>query len=173
MAHFIRTKTNFTIKGDGSFTDYDRESQGIVVDNNRGMTFRIEGGSSLTFSDPIPFLSTTGNETLEIDNSSLRNVVLYSFNNINISGSRIVQPAGGTLTNGKIMVNGEEYTNSVTIVKSEWEKPSIDKASVKVEDVMHTTATVTWKQATDNATPKEFMRYHVFLDDSRNHNYEF
>ena len=106
MAHFIRTKTNFTIKGDGSFTDYDRESQGIVVDNNRGMTFRIEGGSSLTFSDPIPFLSTTGNETLEIDNSSLRNVVLYSFNNINISGSRIVQPAGGTLTNGKIMVDG-------------------------------------------------------------------
>ena len=106
MAHFIRTKTNFTIKGDGSFTDYDRESQGIVVDNNRGMTFRLEGGCALTFSKSISFLSTTGNETLEIDNSTLRNVVLYSFNNINISGSRIVQPAGGTLTNGKIMVDG-------------------------------------------------------------------
>lgn len=106
MSHFIRTKTNFTIKGDGSFTDYDRESQGIVVDNNRGMTFRLEGGCALTFSKSISFLSTTGNETLEIDNSTLRNVVLYSFNNINISGSRIVQPAGGTLTNGKIMVDG-------------------------------------------------------------------
>ena len=170
MAHFIKTKTNFTIKGDGSFTDYDRESQGIVVDNNRGMTFRLEGGCALTFSESISFLSTTGNETLEIDNSTLRNVVLYSFNNINISGSRIVQPAGGTLTSGKIMVDGEEYTNSVTIVKSEWEKPSIDKASVKVEDVTHTTATVTWKQATDNVTPKEFMRYLVFLDDSRTGN---
>ena len=170
MAHFIETKTNFTIKGDGSFTDYDRESQGIVVDNNRGMTFRLEGGCALTFSEPISFLSTTGNETLEIDNSTLRNVVLYSFNNINISGSRIVQPEGGTLTSGKIMVNGEEYTNSVTIVKSEWEKPSIDKASVKVEDVTHTTATVTWKQATDNVTPKELMRYLVFLDDSRTGN---
>lgn len=170
MSHFIRTKTNFTIKGDGSFTDYDQESQGIVVDNNRGMTFRLEGGCALTFSEPISFLSKTGNETLEIDNSTLRNVVLYSFNNINISGSRIVQPEGGTLTNGKIMVDGEEYTNSVTIVKSEWEKPSIDKASVKVEDVTHTTATVTWKQATDNATPKEFMRYLVFLDDSKTGN---
>ena len=95
---------------------------------------------------------------------------MYSFNNINISGSRIVQPAGGTLTNGKIMVDGEEYTNSVTIVKSEWDKPSIAGASVKVEDVTHTTATVTWKQATDNATPKEFMCYHVFLDDSRTGN---
>ena len=105
-AYFIDTKTNFTIKGDGSFTDYDRKSQGIVVDNNRGMTFRLEGGCALTFSEPIPFLSTTGNETLEIDNSTLRNVVLYSFNNINISGSRIVQPAGGTLTSGKIMVDG-------------------------------------------------------------------
>ena len=36
----------------------------------------------------------------------------------------------------------------------------------------HTTATVTWKQATDNATPKEFMRYLVFLDDSRTGNRE-
>ena len=170
MAHFIRTKTNFTIKGDGRFTDYYRESQGIVVDNNRGMTFRLEGGCALTFSKPISFLSTTGNETLEIDNSTLRNVVLYSFNNINISGSRIVQPAGGTLTSGKIMVDGEEYTNSVTIVKSELEKPSIDKASVKVEDVTHTTATVTWKQATDNVTPQELMCYYVFLDDSKTGN---
>ena len=169
-ASFIVTNTNFTIKGDGSFMGYNGASRGIVVHNNRGMTFRLEGGCALTFSEPIPFSSTTGNETLEIDNSTLRNGVLYSFNNINISGSRIVQPAGGTLTSGKIMVDGEEYTNSVTIVKSEWEKPSIDKASVKVEDVTHTTATVTWKQATDNATPKEFMRYLVFLDDSRTGN---
>ena len=169
-ASFIKTKTNFTIKGDGSFMDYGGASQGILVDNNRGMTFRLEGGCALTFSKPIPFRSTTGNETLEIDNSSLRNVLFYSFNNINISGSRIVQPAGGTLTSGKIMVDGEEYTNSVTIVKSEWEKPSIVEASVKVEDVTHTTATVTWKQATDNVTPKELMRYLVFLDDSRTGN---
>ena len=105
-ASFINTKTNFTIKGDGSFMGYNGESRGIVVGNNRGMTFRLEGGCALTFSEPIPFSSTTGNETLEIDNSTLRNVVLYSFNNINISGSRIVQPAGGTLTNGKIMVDG-------------------------------------------------------------------
>ena len=167
MAHFIRTKTNFTIKGDGSFMDYGGALQGILVDNNRGMTFRLEGGCALTFSESISFLSTTGNETLEIDNSTLRNVVLYSFNNINISGSRIVQPAGGTLTSGKIMVDGEEYTNSVTIVKNEWERPNIAGASVKVEDVTHTTATVTWKQATDNATPQELMRYLVFLDDSR------
>ena len=169
-ASFINTKTNFTIKGDGSFMGYNGESRGIVVGNNRGMTFRLEGGCALTFSEPIPFSSTTGNETLEIDNSTLRNGVLYSFNNINISGSRIVQPEGGTLTNGKIMVNGEEYTNSVTIVKSEWEKPSIDKASVKVEDVTHTTATVTWKQATDNVTPQELMCYYVFLDDSKTGN---
>ena len=105
-ASFINTKTNFTIKGDGSFMGYNGESRGIVVDNNRGMTFRLESGCALTFSKSISFLSTTGNETLEIDNSTLRNVVLYSFNNINISGSRIVQPAGGTLTNGKIMVDG-------------------------------------------------------------------
>ena len=169
-ASFINTKTNFTIKVDGSFMGYNGESRGIVVGNNRGMTFRLEGGCALTFSEPIPFSSTTGNETLEIDNSTLRNGVLYSFNNINISGSRIVQPEGGTLTNGKIMVNGEEYTNSVTIVKSEWEKPSIDKASVKVEDVTHTTATVTWKQATDNVTPQELMCYYVFLDDSKTGN---
>ena len=170
IAHFIETKTNFTIKGDGSFMDYDGASAGIVVNNNRGMTFRLEGGCALTFSEPISFLSKTGNETLEIDNSTLRNVVLYSFNNINISGSRIVQPAGGTLASGKIMVDGEEYTNSVTIVKSEWERPNIAGASVKVEDVTHTTATVTWKQATDNVTPKELMRYLVFLDDSRTGN---
>ena len=178
-ASFIKTKTNFTIKGDGSFTDIYR-SQGIRAENNRGMTLRIEGGCALNF---MGYLSTlkgmTGNETLEIDDASVRLGLRHEsfevpkvsgFRSIITNGCRLIGPAGVSVEGGDVMLNGERCTKNIAFVKSEWEKPSIDKASVKVEDVTHTTATVTWKQATDNTTPKELMRYHVFLDDSRTGN---
>lgn len=182
-SYFIDTKTNFTIKGDGSFTDISR-SQGIRAENNRGMTLRIEGGCALNF---MGYLSTlkgmTGNETLEIDDASVRLGLRYDesyevpkvsgFISIITNGCRLIGPAGVSVGGGDVMLNGERCTKNIAFVKSEWEKPSIDNASVKVEDVTHTTATVTWKQATDNATPKEFMCYHVFLDDSRTGNRKY
>ena len=181
-AYFIRTNTNFTIKGDGSFTDI-AHSQGIRARNRNGMTLRIEGGCALNF---MGYLSTlegiTGNETLEIDNASVRLGLRHDesfevpkvsgFRSIITNGCRLIGPAGVSVEGGDVMLNGERCKKNIAFVKSELEKPSIDKASVKVEDVTHTTATVTWKQATDNATPKEFMRYLVFLDDSRTGNRE-
>ena len=180
IAHLIETKTNFTIKGDGSFTD-DLASQGIRAENNRGMTLKIEGGCALNFMDYLSTLEgMTGNETLEINNATVRLGLrepegtnfpkVSGFRSIITNGCRLIGPAGVSVEGGDVMLNGERCTKNIAFVKSEWEKPSIDKASVKVEDVAHTTATVTWKQATDNVTPKEFMRYLVFLDDSKTGN---